>query len=94
MARQTTVRGLPSSSELAGVNMRLDEGAIREFHWDREAEWAYMLEGYRFTVLDGEGGAYEADLTKGDIWYAPKGRPHSVQEVGKDGPLRVHAYFR
>jgi oxalate decarboxylase/phosphoglucose isomerase-like protein (cupin superfamily) len=54
-----------------------------------------MLEGgYRFTVLDGEGDAYEADLRKRDIWYAPKGRPHSTQEVGKDGSLRVHAYFR
>ncbi|KAG1883860.1 putative oxalate decarboxylase/oxidase [Suillus subluteus] len=85
-ARQTTVRELPASRELAGVNMRLDEGAIRELHWHREAEWAYMLEGScRFTVLDVEGGAYEADLTKGDIWYAPKGRPHSIQGVGKGG---------
>ena len=39
--RQTTVRELPSSTELAGVNMRLDSGAIRELHWHKEAEWAY-----------------------------------------------------
>ncbi|KAH7915558.1 putative oxalate decarboxylase/oxidase [Hygrophoropsis aurantiaca] len=85
-ARQTTVRELPSSRELAGVNMRLDEGAIRELHWHREAEWAYMLEGKcRFTVLDGEGGAYEADLEKGDVWYAARGRPHSIQGVGQGG---------
>lgn len=32
-ARQTTVRELPTSTELAGVNMRLEEGAIRELHW-------------------------------------------------------------
>lgn len=48
-ARQTTVRELPTSIELAGVNMRLDEGAIRELHWHKEAEWAYVLEG---KVLD------------------------------------------
>lgn len=36
-ARQTTVRELPTSKELAGVNMRLDEGAIRELHWHKEA---------------------------------------------------------
>jgi len=85
-ARQTTVRELPTSTELAGVNMRLEEGAIRELHWHREAEWAYMLKGRcRFTVLDGEGGAYEADLVKGDLWYAPRGRPHSIQGVGKGG---------
>ena len=35
-ARQTTIRELPTSKELAGVNMRLEEGAIRELHWHRE----------------------------------------------------------
>jgi len=35
-ARQTTIRELPTSVELAGVNMRLDEGAIRELHWHKE----------------------------------------------------------
>lgn len=85
-ARQTTVRELPASVELAGVNMRLEEGAIRELHWHREAEWAYMLEGSaRITVLDLEGGAYEADIEKGDLWYFPTGRPHSIQGVGKGG---------
>ncbi|GBE78166.1 putative oxalate decarboxylase/oxidase [Sparassis latifolia] len=85
-ARQTTVRELPTSTELAGVNMRLEEGAIRELHWHREAEWAYMLEGRaRFTILDLEGGAYEADVQKGDLWYAPTGRPHSIQGLGKGG---------
>ncbi|KAJ0281715.1 hypothetical protein COL922a_014421, partial [Colletotrichum nupharicola] len=38
--RQTTVRELGTSKELAGVNMRLDPGVIRELHWHREAEWA------------------------------------------------------
>ncbi len=23
------------------MNMRLDEGVIRELHWHKEAEWAY-----------------------------------------------------
>ncbi|KAH9950506.1 RmlC-like cupin domain-containing protein [Amylocystis lapponica] len=85
-ARQTTVRELPTSTELAAVNMRLDEGAIRELHWHREGEWAYILEGRcRFTILDLEGGAYEADVQKGDLWYAPRGRPHSIQGLGKGG---------
>jgi oxalate decarboxylase/phosphoglucose isomerase-like protein (cupin superfamily) len=43
--RQTTIREMPSSRELAGVNMRLDEGVIRELHWHTEAEWAYVLTG-------------------------------------------------
>jgi len=43
--RETTIRELPTSIELAGVNMRLDEGVIRELHWHLQAEWAYVLEG-------------------------------------------------
>lgn len=39
--RQTTIRELPTSVELAAVNMRLEEGVIRELHWHKEAEWAY-----------------------------------------------------
>ena len=35
-ARETTVRELPTSVELAGVNMRLEEGVIRELHWHKE----------------------------------------------------------
>jgi hypothetical protein len=43
--RQTTVRELPASKEIAGVNMRLEPGVIRELHWHKEAEWAYVLSG-------------------------------------------------
>ena len=32
-AREVTVRELPMSRDLAGTNMRLDEGAVRELHW-------------------------------------------------------------
>ena len=85
-ARQTTVRELPTSRELAGVNMRLDEGAIRELHWHKEAEWAYMLEGTaRVTAIDMEGGNYIDDVSKGDLWYFPAGHPHSLQGIGKGG---------
>ena len=37
-ARQTTIRELPIATELAGVNMRLEAGAIRELHWHKEGE--------------------------------------------------------
>jgi oxalate decarboxylase family bicupin protein len=85
-ARQTTIRELPSSIELAGVNMRLDEGAIRELHWHKEAEWAYMLEGKcRVTALDTEGGNYIGDVEKGDLWYFPSGHPHSLQGLSPGG---------
>jgi len=84
--RQTTVRELPTSVELAGVNMRLDEGAIRELHWHKEAEWAYVLEGrVRITALDPEGGNFIDDLEKGDLWYFPSGHPHSLQGLSPEG---------
>ncbi|KAM3457267.1 hypothetical protein NHJ6243_007854 [Beauveria neobassiana] len=84
--RQTTVRELPTSVELAGVNMRLDSGVIRELHWHKEAEWAYVLEGsVRVTALDYEGGNFIDDLNKGDLWYFPSGVPHSLQGLGENG---------
>lgn len=34
-AREVTVRELPVATELAGVNMRLKPGGIREMHWHK-----------------------------------------------------------
>ena len=84
--RQTTIRELPTSVELAAVNMRLDHGVIRELHWHKEAEWAYVLEGsVRVTALDTEGGSFIDDLEKGDLWYFPSGHPHSLQGLAPNG---------
>jgi oxalate decarboxylase family bicupin protein len=66
--------------------MRLDEGVIRELHWHKEAEWAYVLEGeVRITGIDYEGGNFIDDLKKGDLWYFPSGVPHSLQGLGENG---------
>jgi oxalate decarboxylase len=40
-----TVRELPVSKTLAGVNMRLTPGGVRELHWHTAGEWAIMLYG-------------------------------------------------
>jgi oxalate decarboxylase len=42
-SREVTVRELPVSKTLAGVNMRLNAGGVRELHWHTAAEWAIML---------------------------------------------------
>lgn len=84
--RQTTSREMETSKELAGVNMRLDEGVIRELHWHQEAEWAYVISGkVRVTALDTEGGSFIDDLEKGDLWYFPAGFPHSLQGLSPNG---------
>lgn len=85
-ARQTTVRELPTATEIAGVNMRLKAGAIREMHWHTEGEWAYMLKGKaRITVVDQELRTFQDDVEEGEGWYFPVGIPHSIQGLGDDG---------
>ena len=79
-ARQVTVRELPIATTLAGVNMRLNPGAMRELHWHKEAEWAYMLSGRaRISAVDQEGRNFLDDVWVGDLWNFPAGIPHSIQ---------------
>ncbi len=85
-ARQVTQADFAISETIAGVNMRLTAGGIRELHWHLAAEWAYMTYGQcRVTVLDPQGCAYVADVEAGDLWYFPAGYPHSLQGLGPDG---------
>jgi len=81
-ARETTTRELPISTEIAGVNMRLTPGGIRELHWHKEAEWAYVIAGScRVSILDEEGRLFIDDVSVGDLWYFPAGLPHSIQAL-------------
>lgn len=84
-AREVTARELPVAKTLAGVNMRLNPGGIRELHWHKEAEWAYMLAGTaRITAIDPQGRNFIADVGVGDLWNFPTGIPHSIQGL-EDG---------
>jgi oxalate decarboxylase len=84
--RQVTQHELGVSKSIAGVDMRLNAGAIRELHWHKEAEWAFMLYGSaRITALDVDGKAFVDDVGPGDLWYFPSGVPHSIQGLGPDG---------
>ena len=79
-AREVTIRELPVAKTLAGVNMRLKPGGIRELHWHKEAEWAYMLGGQaRITAIDPQGRNFIDDVGVGDLWNFPAGIPHSIQ---------------
>ncbi|CEL57297.1 oxalate decarboxylase [Rhizoctonia solani AG-1 IB] len=79
-ARQQNVHSMPIATTMAGVNMRLKAGAIRELHWHVTAEWAYVLEGScRVVVVNAEGQNYIADVYPGDLWYFPPGIPHVIQ---------------
>lgn len=85
-ARQVTQENFPISKTIAGVDMRLAAGAIREMHWHQAAEWAFVTYGNcRITTLDPQGRPYVADVGPGDLWYFPAGSPHSLQGLGPDG---------
>ncbi|TDB51251.1 cupin domain-containing protein [Photorhabdus khanii] len=85
-AREATVEQFPISKGIAGVDMKLEPGGVRELHWHAiAAEWAFMLEGHaRITIIDPEGKCEVADFGPGDVWYFPKGHGHSIQAL-EDG---------
>ncbi|MBH5320354.1 oxalate decarboxylase family bicupin [Paenibacillus sp. GSMTC-2017] len=79
-SREITVRELPIATTLAGVNMCLTPGGVRELHWHQQAEWSFMLWGRaRITSVDQDGRNFIADVGPGDLWYFPPGIPHSIQ---------------
>jgi oxalate decarboxylase len=83
---QVTQRELPSSKEIAGVDMRLTAGSFRELHWHTADEWSIMLYGNaRVSVLNPDGTVFIDDVSQGDLWYFPAGFPHSIQGLGPDG---------
>ncbi|MFZ0480561.1 MAG: cupin domain-containing protein, partial [Terriglobales bacterium] len=85
-SREVTVRELAVSKSIAGVDMRLTAGGIRELHWHTAAEWSIMLYGSaRITGLDAEGKSFVTDVKEGDLWYFPTGIPHSIQGLNPDG---------
>ena len=57
--RQVTKRELGIAKSMAGVDMRLNAGSVRELHWHKAAEWAYMLYGTaRITAVDAKGNNF------------------------------------
>jgi oxalate decarboxylase len=85
-SREVTVRELPVSKAMAGVDMRLTAGGVRELHWHTASEWAFMLYGTaRITCVDADGKSFVTDVKEGDLWFFPTGIPHSIQGLAPDG---------
>jgi oxalate decarboxylase len=92
--KEATVEQLPISKGIAGVSMRLEPGVTRELHWHATAaEWAFVLDGrVRTTVLDASGSSEINDFDPGDVWYFPRGFPHSLACLG-DKPCHFILIF-
>jgi oxalate decarboxylase len=85
-SREVTQRELAISKTLAGVDMRLTAGAVRELHWHTAAEWAFMLYGTaRITCIDADGRSFVTDVQENELWFFPPGIPHSIQGLAPDG---------
>src|SRR5258708_35180280 len=84
---EVTQRELPSSRDIAGVNMRLTAGSYRELHWHTADEWAYVLYGKaRVTGMRPDGKTFIGDVSEGDLWLFPAGHPHSIQGLEPHRP--------
>ena len=71
-SRQQNVDNIPSATEMAGVDMRLEEGGYRELHWHKAAEWSYVLNGsVRVQAVNEQGQTFVDDLNAGDVWFFP-----------------------
>ncbi|KAJ7190749.1 putative oxalate decarboxylase/oxidase [Mycena pura] len=83
-ARQENIGVLPIATSMASVNMRLEAGAIRELHWHKTSEWAYVLSGStQVSSVDTNGKNFLATVGPGDLWFFPPGIPHSLQATNE-----------
>lgn len=79
-SRQQNTDNIPAATEMAGVDMRLEEGGYRELHWHKASEWAIVLNGsVRVQAINEDGQTSVDDLNAGDVWFFPPGIPHSLQ---------------
>lgn len=87
--RQVTQRELGISKNIAGVNMRLNTGGVRELHWHKAAEWSYMLYGKaRITGVDADGRNFVDDVGVG------RSVVFSVRHSALDPGARTGRYHR
>ncbi|KZT13247.1 oxalate decarboxylase [Laetiporus sulphureus 93-53] len=83
-ARQQNVQQMPIAKSMAGVDMRLEAGAIRELHWHKTSEWAYVMNGHmQVTAVDQLGRNFVGNVGPGDLWFFPPGIPHSLQATNE-----------
>ena len=52
---------------------------------EEQAEWGFVYEGEVLITAMDENGKYQIEkLGFGDVWYFPKGSPHSIQGLAEE----------
>ncbi|EZF30614.1 oxalate decarboxylase [Trichophyton mentagrophytes] len=86
--REQVIQDLPSSHDIAGAQVHLIKGGIRQMHWHRVAEWAYIYAGSFLVSAVTEDGQFQLDkLGVGDMYYFPKGAAHSLQGLEDENEI-------
>jgi hypothetical protein len=97
-SRQVNVHDFPISTEIAGVNMRLTAGGIRELHSHKADEWALMLNGNcRLTALNFDGSTFVGDgqrATSGTSRPACRTRCKDSDRTDANSSLSASGPFR
>ncbi len=71
---------------MAGVEMRLISGGVRELHWHTSAEWAYMIYGNaRITAVDAESRSFVNDVERAICGCFPVVFPTRFRDWAPDG---------
>ncbi|MGD0108876.1 MAG: cupin domain-containing protein [Rhodopila sp.] len=84
--RLATVDEWPASKTMSGGVMTIKPGAMRNLHWNVNAnEWHYYLRGTGQVALFGSGGRGKvAEFKPGDVAYIPQGFGHAIKNIGDD----------
>lgn len=84
--RLATVDEFPASRTMSGGVMVIKPGAMRNLHWNVNAnEWHYYLRGKGQVALFGSGGRGKvAEFNPGDVAYIPMGFGHAIKSIGDE----------
>ena len=76
----------PVSKTITGVIEIMKPGAVREMHWNPNAnEWQYYISGKgRMTVFSSHGHAETEEYDATDVGYVPQGFGHYIENIGDE----------
>lgn len=60
--RESLITDLPASGDIAGAQVHLNKGSIREFHWHKVAEWGYLYAGRVSIAAVDENGRNQFEV--------------------------------